>query len=112
MSVYVHAKVAVVDDRWITVGSANLNEHSLFNDTEMNIVSDSQTLARSVRERLWSEHIAADCAGLDPLEVLETRWRPLLSETATSTVPLRGLPNRSRRATRLFGALNGLLVDG
>jgi phosphatidylserine/phosphatidylglycerophosphate/cardiolipin synthase-like enzyme len=112
VSVYVHAKVAVVDDRWITVGSANLNEHSLFNDTEMNIVSDSQCLARGVRERLWSEHIAADCTGLDPLEVLETRWRPLLSETATSTVPLRCLPSRSRRATRLFGALNGLLVDG
>ena len=24
-------------DRWLTVGSANLNEHSLFNDTEVNI---------------------------------------------------------------------------
>ena len=37
--VYVHAKVGIVDDRWLTVGSANLNEHSLFNDTEMNIVT-------------------------------------------------------------------------
>ena len=36
--VYVHAKIAIVDDRWLTLGSANLNEHSLFNDTEMNIV--------------------------------------------------------------------------
>jgi Phospholipase D Active site motif len=24
--VYVHAKIAVIDDRWLTVGSANLNE--------------------------------------------------------------------------------------
>ena len=30
---------AIVDDRWLTIGSANLNEHSLFNDTEMNIVT-------------------------------------------------------------------------
>ena len=26
--IYVHAKVAIADDRWLTVGSANLNEHS------------------------------------------------------------------------------------
>ena len=36
--VYVHAKIGIVDDRWLTIGSANLNEHSLFNDTEMNVV--------------------------------------------------------------------------
>ena len=37
--IYVHAKIAVIDDRWLTIGSANLNEHSLFNDTEMNLVT-------------------------------------------------------------------------
>ena len=37
--VYVHAKIAIVDDAWLTLGSANLNEHSLFNDTEMNVVT-------------------------------------------------------------------------
>jgi phosphatidylserine/phosphatidylglycerophosphate/cardiolipin synthase-like enzyme len=37
--VYVHAKIGIVDDRWLTVGSANLTEHSLFNDTEVNIVT-------------------------------------------------------------------------
>ncbi|MEA2218314.1 MAG: hypothetical protein QOJ35_940, partial [Solirubrobacteraceae bacterium] len=26
---YVHAKVGIVDDRWLTIGSANLNAHSL-----------------------------------------------------------------------------------
>ena len=31
--VYVHAKIGIVDDRWLTLGSANLNEHSFFNDT-------------------------------------------------------------------------------
>ena len=37
--VYVHAKVGIVDDRWLTIGSANLNAHSLLNDTEMNVVT-------------------------------------------------------------------------
>ena len=52
-----------LDDEWLTVGSANLNEHSLFNDTEVNVVTDDATLARSVREQLWSEHLAFDCSG-------------------------------------------------
>ena len=43
---YVHAKVGIVDDRWLTVGSANLNAHSLMNDTEMNVVTDDAGLAR------------------------------------------------------------------
>jgi phosphatidylserine/phosphatidylglycerophosphate/cardiolipin synthase-like enzyme len=55
--IYVHAKVGIVDDRWLTVGSANLNEHSLFNETEMNVVTHDPTLARRTRLRLWSEHL-------------------------------------------------------
>ena len=55
--IYVHAKVAIVDDRWLTIGSANLNEHSLFNDTEMNVVAHDPDLARSTRLRLWAEHL-------------------------------------------------------
>jgi phosphatidylserine/phosphatidylglycerophosphate/cardiolipin synthase-like enzyme len=45
--IYVHAKIGIVDDRWLTLGSANLNEHSLFNDTEMNVVSCDAELARA-----------------------------------------------------------------
>ncbi len=42
-----HAKVGIVDDRWLTIGSANLNEHSLFNDTEVNVLTDdAELLAR------------------------------------------------------------------
>jgi len=46
--VYVHAKVGVIDDEWLIVGSANLNGHSLFNDTEVNLVTDDGALARRV----------------------------------------------------------------
>ena len=44
--VYVHAKIGIVDDRWFTIGSANLNAHSLFNDTEMNVVCLDPAVAR------------------------------------------------------------------
>ena len=32
--IYVHAKVRIVDDAWLAIGSANLNEHSLCTHTE------------------------------------------------------------------------------
>jgi hypothetical protein len=39
--VYVRAKVGIVDDRWLTLGSANLNAHSFFSDSEVNVVRQS-----------------------------------------------------------------------
>jgi phosphatidylserine/phosphatidylglycerophosphate/cardiolipin synthase-like enzyme len=110
--VYVHAKVGIVDDEWLTIGSANLNEHSLFNDTEANLVTDDATLARTVRERLWSEHLAFDCRGSDAVEVIESQWRRVLNAPPPHRHPLRSLPAVSRRSARLLGPLKGLMVDG
>ncbi|HEY2073161.1 MAG TPA: phospholipase D family protein, partial [Gaiellaceae bacterium] len=75
--VYVHAKIAVVDDRWLTIGSANLNEHSLFNDTEVNVVLQDEALARATRVRLWSEHLQRDDVDGDPVQVVDEIWRPI-----------------------------------
>ena len=110
--VYVHAKVGIIDDEWLTVGSANLNEHSLFNDTEVNLVVDDTALAQRVREQLWSEHLGSDCSGRDPVEVIESQWRQVLSDPPPYCQPLRRLPAVSRRSARLLGPLKGLMVDG
>lgn len=110
--VYVHAKVAMIDDQWLTVGSANLNEHSLFNDSEVNLVTDDAALARGVRERLWSEHLGLECAGRPALDVIENEWRPLLSAAPPRLTALQPLPAVSRRSARLLGPLKGLVVDG
>src|SRR5207302_6193291 len=55
--VYVHAKIGIVDDRWLILGSANLNEHSLFNDTELQVVTHDRALATPPRRRLWAERL-------------------------------------------------------
>ena len=77
--IYVHSKVGIVDDRWLTIGSANLNEHSLFNDTEMNIVTHDPDLARRTRLRLWSEHLELpiDRVDHDPIDVIDNLWKPI-----------------------------------
>src|SRR5437763_8895425 len=106
--VYVHAKIAVIDDRWLTVGSANLNEHSLFNDTEVNVVTHDAQLARDVRLRLWSEHLGMPEGEIasDPADVVDELWR------RPPSARLQQLPHVSRRSGALLGPLNGLLVDG
>jgi phosphatidylserine/phosphatidylglycerophosphate/cardiolipin synthase-like enzyme len=119
---YVHAKVGIVDDRWMTIGSANLNAHSLLNDTEMNIATDDAALARATRERLWAEHLELpleEVAGVDPIELIDQRWRPIASEQlrrrergerpSHRLIMLSGVSKRSRR---LLGPLEELFDDG
>jgi phosphatidylserine/phosphatidylglycerophosphate/cardiolipin synthase-like enzyme len=108
--VYVHAKIGIVDDEWLTVGSANLNEHSLFNDTEVNTVVRDPAFVRAARLRLWSEHLEEDADG-DPVEVIDERWRPRANEGSPHR-KLRLLNGVSRRARALWGPINGLVVDG
>jgi phosphatidylserine/phosphatidylglycerophosphate/cardiolipin synthase-like enzyme len=119
--VYVHAKIGTIDDRWLTIGSANLNEHSLFNDTEMNVVSHDPALAKATRLSLWSEHLERSIAEIDddPAHVIDSCWRPLATEQLERrkrgqplTHRLLLLPHVSRRVGALSGPINGLLVDG
>ena len=55
--IYVHAKVAIIDDVWSTVGSANLNNRGMHDDTEMNVAVLDSELARNLRLLLWAEHL-------------------------------------------------------
>jgi phosphatidylserine/phosphatidylglycerophosphate/cardiolipin synthase-like enzyme len=120
--VYVHAKIGIVDDCWLTIGSANLNEHSLFNDTEVNVACHDTGLAAAVRHRLWAEHLETDVATVaaaDPTAMIEDVWRPTGEEQrrrrdvgAACTRRLVELPHASSRSRRLLGPIQGLLVDG
>ncbi len=115
---YVHAKIGIVDDAWLAIGSANLNEHSLFNDSEVDVVTCDPALARSTRLRLWEEHLEGSADG-DPTSVIDSRWRPIASEQlerqragSPLTHHLVELPGVSRRSRRLMGPLDALVVDG
>jgi phosphatidylserine/phosphatidylglycerophosphate/cardiolipin synthase-like enzyme len=119
---YVHAKVGIVDDGWLTVGSANLNAHSLMNDTEMNVVTDDPQVVRDTRERLWAEHLELpldEVRGREPRTLVDDHWIPIAREQrereragAEPTHRLIALPGVSRRSRRLLGPLTGLVDDG
>ena len=66
--IYVHAKITVVDDLNLRVGSSNMNNRSMRLDTECDVVIDARLPAnrgareaiRETRESLMAEHLGVD----------------------------------------------------
>ena len=106
--------VMVLPGRPNNGGRLHLNDHSLFNDTEANVILRSPDLIRATRERLWAEHLELpldDMSG-DPTRMIDQVWRPVAEEQQrrqSSNLPLTHrlvrLPHRSCRSARLLGPL-------
>lgn len=64
--VKVHSKLMIVDDRFVSVGSANLNNRSMGLDTELNLAIEAEAdspvarTIRALRQRLVAEHLDRD----------------------------------------------------
>ena len=92
-----HAKVAVVDNEWATVGSSNLDPLSLSLNLEANVMIRDQSFNAELRERLECL-ISDDCSKLESNAVAQRRvgFRLLLDTLAY-------------HVTRRFPAWAGLL---
>lgn len=80
--VYVHAKAALVDDVWATIGSTNLVFTSFQGDTEMNLSWWDPATARSLRDELMEEHLGEPTDGLD-IEAVVERFATVARANAT-----------------------------
>ncbi|MFW6312944.1 MAG: phospholipase D-like domain-containing protein [Spirochaetota bacterium] len=47
-----HAKVILIDDQWVSLGSANLDPRSFYRNDELNLCSGDPSLVRNVEEML------------------------------------------------------------
>jgi phosphatidylserine/phosphatidylglycerophosphate/cardiolipin synthase-like enzyme len=65
LPIYIHAKVALIDDVWATIGSTNIGNRSFYGDTELNASIWHGPTVRALREELLLEHIGRDTRGLD-----------------------------------------------
>ncbi|MFG6487559.1 cardiolipin synthase ClsB [Roseateles sp. BYS78W] len=74
MPAYLHAKVAVVDDEWATVGSSNIDPLSLLVNLEANVV----VLDRGFTTRLAAEIETAIAASARVGEAAGKGWRALV----------------------------------
>ena len=96
--IYVHAKLMIVDDVFVSVGSSNLNRRGLQHDGELNAFAvpahlkrDADNPALRLRCRLWAEHLGlpselGHALLADPISALRffdrswyrgAHWRPL-----------------------------------
>jgi phosphatidylserine/phosphatidylglycerophosphate/cardiolipin synthase-like enzyme len=55
--IYVHSKLLIVDDKWITVGSANTDRDGFKDSTEFDLGIVSANVAQELRVKLWREHL-------------------------------------------------------
>ncbi len=98
--IYVHAKMMIVDDEVIRVGSANMNNRSMGLDTEADVFIDAarpindrpevRAAITSIRHRLLAEH-----CGLRPEDV-----PALLERHGTMSAMIEAAPRAGKRLER------------
>jgi len=82
-----HAKVAVVDGHWATVGSSNIDPFSLLLAREANIVVDDAAFAHDLQQRL--HQAISQSSVLNPADWRRRSWpRRMLSWLAYESVRL------------------------
>jgi len=99
--IYVHSKIAIVDDEWLMVGSANMNDRGFVTDSELNVLIHDTDLARDLRLDLWAEHLAlprAEVAQQEPIHLVDHVWgeraRDTVQRVTSGDRPLRSAAHR------------------
>ena len=106
----IHSKVAIVDDAWLRVGSANISNRSMGLDTECDLLIDAAgstavaSRIRSVRDTLIAEHLGV------PVDTFAERARraPTLNAAIESLQSnnrtLKPLPDESKWPDEIIDA--------
>lgn len=99
--IYVHAKIALIDDVWAAIGSANIANRSFYRDTELNASFWHPETVRTLRVQLMAEHLGEDTERLDTRDAMR-RYRDAARGNADrrrAGVPLEGLAHALDPAT-------------
>ena len=70
---FLHAKAAVIDDEWATVGSSNLDPYSLLMAREANVLVRDSAFSAALRTRL-EQAIAAESIQFGAEDLLRRSW--------------------------------------
>jgi cardiolipin synthase len=87
---YLHAKVAVIDSVWATVGSSNLDPLSLLLAREANIVMQDTDFAQSLRKRLLLA-MANEGKRVDATHIANRPWTQRFNEMIAFALMRTGL---------------------
>lgn len=98
---YIHSKLLLVDDRFLSIGSANMNNRSMGYDTELNVTWDDvpgSRLSRSIRAarvNLLAEHTGLGAQACDRLGAVDGLVDYLNGLADSGKTRLRHHPTRS-----------------
>lgn len=56
----IHSKIMIIDDKWYTIGSANVNLRSMDYDGELNLSVETEN-AKNIRKEIFSELLGEPC---------------------------------------------------
>lgn len=104
MPVYVHSKVMIIDDVFLTHGSANINTRSMEVDSELNICHEHTAVTQPLRQRLWNIHTKGMGVHDDPREAF-LAWSDIIGKNrdrrdSKTQVPIASLVGFYRDSTK------------
>ena len=83
MDVYIHAKLMLIDDAFMTLGSANINTRSMEVDSELNITHHRPEITQPLRRELWNLHTNGMGAQDDPGAAFKA-WADVIKKNKTA----------------------------
>lgn len=90
--VYIHAKLMLIDDAFMTLGSANINTRSMQTDSELNIAHHRPEITRPLREQQWAKYTAGQVtSGMSFYQTFGI-WQKLMGENAMAKKEKTGYP--------------------
>jgi phosphatidylserine/phosphatidylglycerophosphate/cardiolipin synthase-like enzyme len=84
--VYIHAKLMLIDDAFMTVGSTNINNRSMQVDSELNIAHHRPEITGPLRVQQWAKYTAGQVAGGMPLSDEYKVWEKVMEKNAAAKV--------------------------
>ncbi|SDZ96290.1 phosphatidylserine/phosphatidylglycerophosphate/cardiolipin synthase family protein [Variovorax sp. YR216] len=102
-----HAKLAVVDRRWLSIGSMNMDRRSAHSNTEMSLIVDSPMLATQVAGLLYNDRLPRSYQVRTTPGRQGIEW---VSQRGTEEVVLRSEPNATT-ARKLRLQMLAAMVD-
>ena len=83
--IYIHSKLMLIDDVFVTLGSANLNQRSMSVDSEINIAATGEEWVVKLRERVFGLQSGGGISGTGERTLIPTvykAWGDLMKQNA------------------------------
>ncbi|MFN8397228.1 MAG: phospholipase D-like domain-containing protein [Bacteroidia bacterium] len=119
-----HAKVVLIDDKFVTIGSANFMLRSAYTDIEMGAAILHDTWVKNFRKGMWSWFSADGAKVTDDLDIAIRMWSAtwkasgnpstqLLAQVTSLHPKVKGvwIPNDQQGTAAVPGVINNLKFD-